>query len=96
MKSFIEELRPESPAAQEIKGGFPTFEEAVATKEGKTCVSESMMEKLNEMMEAMKSEMKACHDDESANTAESYMKECESKLNEMMESMKSHCNECMK
>jgi hypothetical protein len=96
MKTFIEEVRPESQPAGETKSAFPTFEEAVSVKESKSCISESMNEKLTEMMEAMKNEMKTCHDDESTNTAESYMKECESKLNEVMESMKSHCNECMK
>ena len=96
MKSFIEEVRPESPEVQQAKGAFPTFEEATATKEAKGCMSESMMEKLNEMVEAMKNEMKSCHEDESDNTAESYMKECEGNMNEMMESLKGHCNECMK
>ena len=96
MKSFIEEVRPESPEVQQAKGAFPTFEEATATKEAKGCMSESMMEKLNEMAEAMKNEMKSCHEDDSDNTAESYMKECEGNMNEMMESLKGHCNECMK
>ena len=96
MKSFIEEVRPNTPESQETNTGFPTFEEAVTTKEAKSCMSESMMEKLNECMEAMKNEMKSCHEDESKNTAESYMKECEGKMNEMMEGLKGHCNECMK
>jgi hypothetical protein len=95
MKTFREFSNPEAAAAAPKKS-FPTFEEALnGEKEGKTCMSESMMEKLNEMYESMCNEMKACHADETPNTAESYMKECSMKMNEMMENMQKACNECM-
>jgi hypothetical protein len=64
--------------------------------EGKSCMSEATSKKLNEMVEAMCKEMKACHDDESENTAESYMKECEGMMTKMKESLTEACNECMK
>ena len=65
--------------------------------EGKTsCMSESMCEKLNEVCEAMCSEMKACHEDETEMTAENYMKDCGGMIKEMMEKLQSQCNEYMK
>jgi hypothetical protein len=61
--------------------------------EGKSskCMSESMHKKMNEMYESMCNEMKACHEDETSRTAESYMSECSEKLNEMMENMANEC-----
>lgn len=80
----------------ETTSGFPTFSQV---KEGETtegkCMSENMMEKCNEMYEAMCEEMKSCHADETAMTAETYIKECSEKLNEMMEGLKSTCESCM-
>jgi hypothetical protein len=89
MKTFAE-----FTTKKESAKGFPSFTEV---KEGKgtSCMSEMMMEKLNEMYEAMCEEMKACHADESEMTAENYMGECESKMNEMKEGLAKTCSECM-
>lgn len=73
---------------------FAQVNESKKTMEGK-CMSESMMEKCNEMYESMCNEMKSCHEDATAMTAESYMSECSEKLNEIMESMKKVCEGCM-
>jgi hypothetical protein len=61
-----------------------------------SCMSESMHKKMNEMYESMCNEMKACHEDETPMTAESYMSEAKGKLNEMMENMAGKCNSYMK
>ncbi len=93
MKTFGEVIGHKN---ETTNSALPSFKE-VLEGEGKTsCMSEAMCEKLNEMCESMCSEMKACHEDETERTAESYMKECEGKINEMYEAMKAHCNECMK
>lgn len=95
MKTFKEFNSPEHATTDVAKKSeFPTFNEAM--KEGKSCMSESVHSKLNEMCENMMSEMKSCHEDETENTAEGYMSEAEGKMTEMLEALKAHCNECMK
>lgn len=94
MKTFKEFTLPEVIAP--AKKSFPTFEDVMSDNEGKTCMSEEMMEKLDEMYESMCEEMKACHNDESENTAESYNKACSERLNEMMEGMTKACENMMK
>jgi predicted component of type VI protein secretion system len=68
-------------AAKELKKQQPK------KNEGSSCMSESTVEKCNEMREAMCAEMDACHADETERTAESYMKEASAKLNEMLEGL---------
>lgn len=93
MKTFGEFLGKHE--AKPANTSVPSFRE-VMEGEGKTaCISEGMMEKLNEMYEGMCSEMKSCHEDETERTAESYLKECESKVAEMMEGLMNQCKECM-
>ena len=95
MKTFKEFTQPAEESTASSKG-FPTFEEAMAEeKAGKGCMSENMMEMMTEMYEGMCEEMKACHDDETERTAESYMSEAAHRMNEMMEGLKGHCKECM-
>lgn len=90
MKSFTEFTsgKSEAPASK----GFPSFSQV---REGEApapkCMSESMMEKMHEMYEAMCEEMKACHEDETERTAEGYVKEAYGKMNEMMENMAKEC-----
>ena len=92
MKTFGEVINRKNETKTSV---LPSFKE-VLEGEGKTsCVSEAMREKLNEMCEAMCEEMRSCHSDESAMTAEDYRKECEGKINEMYESITKACDECM-
>jgi hypothetical protein len=96
MKTFKEFNTPATEPATATTKGFPTFEEAIGDKkEGKSCMSETMMEKCNEMYESMCKEMEACHADDSERTAENYMSDCSTKMNEMMEGLKSCCEGCM-
>jgi hypothetical protein len=76
-------------AAKELKK-----KQAAQKNEGSSCMSESMVEKCNEMLESMCKEMAACHADETERTAESYMKEASAKLTEMLEGLSAHCSEC--
>jgi hypothetical protein len=92
MKTFSEFTQP---VAEKPSSSFPTFSEVKEGK-GQSCMSEGMRKKMNEMYEAMCEEMSSCHTDESENTAESYMKECDMMMKEMMEGLSNHCNECMK
>lgn len=62
----------------------------------KSCMSEATTKKLQEMVAEMCNEMKACHEDETENTAESYMKACEGAMSEMKEKLSAACNEYMK
>lgn len=92
MKTFAEfaNTATENPAST----SFPTFTEV---KEGKgtSCMSEALAAKMKECYESMCEEMKSCHEDETANTAESYMKECDMMMKEMMEGLSNKCTECM-
>jgi len=90
MKTFAEFTSAETAP----NTSFPTFTQV---KEGKdmSCVSETMMEKMNEMYEAMCEEMKACHEDETEMTAKDYMSEASQCMKEMMEKMQGKCEECM-
>ena len=92
MKTFAEFAQgaPEKPASS----SFPTFTEVKEGK-GSSCMSEALAAKMKECYESMCEEMSACHADESANTAETYMKECDMMMKEMMEGLSNHCNECM-
>jgi len=94
MKSFSEFTSGSADAKPTT--GFPSFTQV---REGEDsapkCMSESMMEKMNEMYESMCKEMKACHEDETEHTAESYMKECDSMMKEMMEKMNTECESYM-
>jgi hypothetical protein len=91
MKTFSE-FATGTPEPQ--KTSFPTFTEV---KEGrdKPCMSDSIKEKINEMMEMCKEEMRGVHADETAMTAESWMSECDSYMKESMESLQKECSECM-
>ena len=73
---------------------FPTFAQVKEGK-GSSCMSEMMMEKMNEMYEAMCEEMKACHEDETEMTAKDYMSEASHSMKEMMEKMQGMCEEYM-
>lgn len=79
---------------------FKTFQEFASMHESNMseggCMSEAMMDKCNEICEAMCEEMKACHEDETEKTAESYKAECSEKLKEMMKVVENMCNEYMK
>jgi hypothetical protein len=92
MKTFGEVIGHKN---ETTNSALPSFKE-VLEGEGKTsCVSEGLMEKLNEMYESMCEDMKACHEDETEKTAESWMKECDSKLSQIKENLQKECNECM-
>jgi hypothetical protein len=93
MKTFTEFTGKEDPTV--INPSFPTFEEANAP-EAKSCVSEKMKSLIKEMMDEGMMEMKACHADESDNTAETYMKECDSYMKECMEGLKTCMESCTK
>jgi hypothetical protein len=80
--------------AEQAKAGFPTFTQVKESNEGK-CMSEGLMAKCNEMYEAMCEEMKACHEDETEMTAETYTKECSEMMKEMMEGLTKACESCM-
>lgn len=92
MKTFAEFTNEKTGQAQ--PAGFPSFTEVKEGK-GSSCMSEKMHEMMNEMYEAMCGEMKAIHEDESAMTAENYMKEAESKMEGMKEGMGKTCSEMM-
>jgi hypothetical protein len=95
MKTFTEFTGKEDPTV--INPSFPTFEEATTEKtESKGCVSEKVKSLIKEMMESGMMEMKACHEDESDNTAETYMKECDSYMKECMEGLKTCMESCTK
>lgn len=94
MKTFVEEVRPDSESAKKIKHAFPTFEESTAA-EAKKCMSEKMVKQCESMCKEMCEEMKACHENESAHTAESYKSECNERLTEMMKVVEKMCNEYM-
>jgi len=92
MKTFGEVINRKN---ETTNSALPSFRE-VLEGEGKTsCVSEGLMEKLDEMYEAMCEEMKSCHEDETDRTAEGYMSEASAKITEMMEGLKGKCDECM-
>jgi len=93
MKTFGEFVGKSETNA--TSSAMPSFKEVMEGEGKSSCVSEGMMEKLNEMYESMCEEMKSCHEDETERTAEGYMSECESKINEMMEGLKNCCKECM-
>jgi hypothetical protein len=93
MKTFTDFIGREEPTTTST--AFPTFEEANAS-EAKSCVSEKMKALIKEMMEAGMSEMKACHEDESDNTAETYMTECDAYMKECMEGLKECMESCTK
>lgn len=59
------------------------------------CMSEKMMAQCEAMCEAMCEEMKACHENETMHTAESYKAECDEKLSEMMKVVEKMCESCM-
>ena len=89
MKTFKEFVNIKQTNPNRIEG-VPTFQQVVEGA-GSSCMSESMMEKLNEMYESMCSEMKTVHEDETERTAESYCAEAEGKMMEMLKEMKSTC-----
>jgi hypothetical protein len=68
-------------------GNVKFYNEFINEGKSSKCMSESMYKKMDEMYEAMCSEMKACHEDSTSHTAENYASECSEKLNEMMEKM---------
>ena len=92
MKTFAEFA---STIETSASTGFPTFTEVKEGK-GSSCMSEGMMAKCNEMYEAMCEEMKSCHEDETAMTAENYNSDCGTMLKEMMDNLQAKCNEYMK
>lgn len=92
MKTFGEVIRRKNETKTST---LPSFKEVLEGEGKSSCISEGMMEKLNEMHEAMCEEMKSCHEDETDRTAEGYMSEAKAKITEMMEGLKGECNECM-
>ena len=92
MKTFTEFTGKEDPTV--INPSFPTFEEAT-TAESKSCVSEKMKTLIKEMCESGMDEMKSCHEDESENTAKTWMSECDSYMKECMEGLKECCDTCI-
>ncbi len=60
-----------------------------------SCMSEKMIAQCEAMCEAMCKEMKACHEDETKHTAESYKSECNEKLSEMMKVVEKMCEDYM-
>ena len=97
MKTFTEFVGKEDPTNTTAPTTFPTFEEATTeTTESKGCVSEKVKSLIKEMMESGMAEMKACHEDETDNTAESYMAECDSYMKECMEGLKTCMESCIK
>lgn len=95
MKSFVEFTNKEIETPN-VSAVFPTFEEAMTDKEGKSCVSEKMKSLIKELAQCGMTEMKDCHGDETPMTAENWMSECDSYMKECMESLKGCCDECMK
>jgi len=91
MKTFKEFVNIKQTTKVE---GVPTFQQ-VLEGAGSSCMSEMMMEKMNEMYESMCSEMKAIHEDETERTAESYCAEAEGKMMEMLKEMKGTCESYM-
>ncbi len=92
MKTFAEFTNAQTQEAG--SSSFPTFTQVKEGK-GSSCMSEEMMEKMNEMYEAMCEEMKACHEDETEMTAKDYMSEASHNMKEMMEKMQGMCEEYM-
>ena len=94
MKTFTEFVGNEEPTI--INPTFPTFEEATTEKnESKGCVSEKVKALIKEMCESGMTEMKACHEDDTDNTAENYMAECDTYMKECMEGLKECCDTCI-
>ena len=96
MKTFTEFVGKEEPTNTTTPTAFPTFEEATTEKsESKGCVSEKTKALIKEMMESGMMEMKACHEDDTDNTAENYMAEYDSCMKECMEGLKTCMESCM-
>jgi len=78
--------------------GFPTFSQIKEGDEEPTakCMSEEMMEKMNEACEGLMMGMKETHNDETPMTAENYMAEVKEMMSTMESKMQNECDTIMK
>ena len=91
MKTFAEFAQG---APEKSANSFPTFTEVKEGSAG-SCMSEDLKNKINEMMEMCKEEMRIIHGDETPKTAENFMSEYDAYMKDCMEGLQKECSECM-